>query len=144
MSELTVEGRCLCGAVKITATPAKPHIEACHCDMCRRWGGIAFMGVQCGPNASFEGEEHITRYKSSEWAERGFCSKCGTNLFYLFTPANNYSFPAGLFDDLGDMELTEEIFVDEQPPYYTFAQDTVRKTGPEIIAEAKEAGFDFD
>lgn len=140
----TLSGRCLCGAVTISARPAKPHLEACHCDMCRRWGGIAFMGVQCGPNASFTGEEHITRFRSSEWAERGFCNKCGTNLFYHFLPTTNYSFPAGVFDDLGDMQLTEEIFVDEQPGYYRFAGDAERKTGPEVIAEAKKAGFEFD
>ena len=55
-----------------------------------------------------------------------------------------YSFLAGLFDDLGDMTLGAEIFVDEQPDYYSFAQETTRRTGPELIAEAKEAGFTFD
>lgn len=140
----SIKGRCLCGSVTIAAQPGKPHLEACHCDMCRRWGGIAFLGVQCGPDVTFTGEENITRYPSSEWGERGFCSKCGTNLFYHFTPASNYSFPAGLFDDLGTMTLTEEIFIDEQPGYYAFAQQTDRKTGAEIIAEAKEAGFTFD
>ena len=144
MADKTIEGRCLCGAVTVTATPARPHVEACHCDMCRRWGGIAFLGIQCGPNASFTGEEHITRYQSSDWAERGFCKHCGTNLFYRFTPVDNYSFTAGLFDELGDLTLSEEIFVDEKPAYYAFAQDTVKKTGAEVIAEAKEAGFSFD
>ena len=144
MPDTPLKGRCLCGAVTVSATPARPHLEACHCDMCRRWGGIAFMGVQCGPEVSFTGEQHIARYKSSDWAERGFCRNCGSNLFYHFVPASNYSFPAGLFDDLGAMALTEEIFVDEQPGYYAFAQDTVRKTGAEVIAEAKEAGFSFD
>lgn len=143
MSGKELTGHCLCGAVKIVATPVRPHVEACHCDMCRRWGGIAFLGVQCGSAVRFSGEEHIARYKSSEWAERGFCSQCGTNLFYHFVPATNYSFPAGLFDDLGDVTLSEEIFFDEKPDYYAFSQDTEKKTGPEIIAEAKEAGFEF-
>lgn len=101
------------------------------------------MGVQCGNQIRLTGDEHITRYKSSDWAERGFCSKCGSNLFYRFVPADNYSFPAGLFEGMEGMTLTEEIFVDEQPEYYSFAQDTIRKTGEEILAEAKEAGFEF-
>jgi len=42
------------------------------------------------------------------------------------------------------MKLGAEIFVDEQPDYYSFAQETTRRTGPELIAEAKEAGFTFD
>ncbi len=143
MAQDAVNGRCLCGAVTVSAVPVKQHLEACHCDMCRRWGGIAYVAVQCGSDVSLTGEEHITRYTSSDWAERGFCGKCGSNLFYHFKPTGSYSFLAGLFDDLGERTLTEEIFVDEQPAYYSFAQKTERKTGPEVIAEAKEAGFEF-
>ncbi len=143
MSKHTISGHCLCGAVTVEATPSKPHVEACHCDMCRRWGGIAFLGLQCGPNVSFTGEEHIVRYKSSDWAERGFCGKCGSNLFYHFVPAGNYGLLAGLFDDMGDVTFSEEIFVDEKPDYYSFAGDRPRKTGEQVIAEAKEAGFEF-
>ena len=139
-----ISGHCLCGAVSVTMTPAKPHLEACHCEMCRRWCGSAYLAVQGDAQPEIKGEEHVTRYASSNWAARGFCSKCGSNLFYCFTPTGSYSFLAGLFDDLGDMTLGEEIFVDEQPPYYTFKQETVRKTGPELIAEAKKAGFSFE
>lgn len=144
MAEKQLSGQCLCGAVGVTATPKRPHVEACHCAMCRRWGGGAFLGVQCGDDVSFTGEDHIARYASSDWAERGFCKQCGSNLFYRFTPANNYSLPAGLFDDDGDLSLGEQIFIDEKPGWYDFAQDTVKKTGAEVIAEAKAAGFEFD
>ena len=143
MSVDSLKGHCLCGAVTVEATPKRHQVEACHCDMCRRWGGIAFTGIQCGSDVTFTGEEHITRYKSSDWAERGFCSQCGTNLFYRFVPANTYSLLAGLFDDLGDIGLAEQIFIDEKPAWYDFAQDTVKKTGAEVLAEAKEAGFEF-
>lgn len=144
MSERTLSGHCLCGAVTIEATPQRRHLEACHCDMCRRWGGIAFMGVGCGDQVKLSGEEHITRYRSSDWAERGFCNQCGSNLFFRFLPTGSYSFLPGLFDDLAGFTLHEEIFIDEKPDYYGFAQDTVRKTGAEVIAEAKAAGFTFD
>ncbi len=140
----SLQGHCLCGAVTVTARAVRGQLEACHCRMCRRWGGLAFLGVQCGSGVTFTGKEFITRYASSGWAERGFCSRCGSNLFYRFVPADNYSFPAGLFDDIGDLALEEEIFVDEQPAYYAFSQEAVRKSGAEIIAEAEQAGFTFD
>ncbi|MEP2735755.1 MAG: GFA family protein [Erythrobacter sp.] len=143
MSQFELSGHCLCGAVTVDVNPSKPHLEACHCDMCRRWCGAAYIAVQAGNDVRFTGEEHITRYKSSDWAERGFCNQCGSNLFYHFVPLSNYSFTAGLFDDLGDKTLTEEIFVDEQPGYYSFEQKTERKTGAEVIAEAEAAGFKF-
>ncbi|WP_299328826.1 GFA family protein [Parasphingopyxis sp.] len=143
---IELQGQCLCGAVTVKATPVRPHIEACHCDMCRRWGGIAFAGVQCAQNVEFTGEEHIGRYASSDWAERGFCKKCGTNLFYRFVPADNYSLLAGLFDNdaTGGLTLGEQIFIDEKPGWYDFAQDTPQKTGAEVVAEAKAVGFSFD
>ncbi len=137
-------GHCLCGAVTVALEPARPHIEACHCDMCRRWCGGAYLAVPAGTDTTITGEEHVTRYRSSDWAERGFCSRCGSNLFYRFLPTGSCSFLAGLFDDVGDMQLGEQIFIDEKPDYYDFAQDTPRKTGAEVIAEARAAGFDFD
>lgn len=139
-----ISGRCLCGAVTVTGVPERPHVEACHCEMCRRWGGGPFLGIQCGSDVSFTGEEHIKRYASSDWAERGFCGKCGSNLFYCFTPASNYSFTAGLFDDPGAVTLGDQIFIDEKPAFYNFAEDTEKKTGADVIAEAEAAGFTFD
>jgi hypothetical protein len=138
-----IAGQCLCGAVTIRATPTRPHVEACHCTMCRRWGGSAFLGVQCGSEVEIAGEEHVTRYRSSDWAERGFCRHCGSNLFYRFLPANGYSFTAGLFADDAFQPLAEEIFIDEKPDYYAFAGNSEKRTGAEVIEEAKAQGFGF-
>ena len=46
--------------------------------------------------------------------------------------------------DLPDAEIEQQIFVDEKPPYYDFAQQTPMKTGAQIVAEAEAAGFSFD
>lgn len=40
--------------------------------------------------------------------------------------------------------MGEQIFIDEKPPYYTFADDALAKVGAEVIAEAKAAGSVFD
>jgi len=32
-------GSCLCGAVSVTANNASTKVGACHCGMCRKWGG---------------------------------------------------------------------------------------------------------
>jgi hypothetical protein len=138
-----IEGHCLCGAVTVRATPARAHVEACHCTMCRRWSGLALLTVQCGSEVEIAGEEHVVRYRSSDWAERGFCGACGSNLFYRFLPADGYSFLAGLFPDEALAPLAEEIFIDEKPDYYAFAGDHAKLTGAEIIAKAKAQGFTF-
>jgi hypothetical protein len=111
--------------------------------MCRRWGGSAYLGVQCGSAVTFAGEENVVRYRSSGWAERGFCARCGSHLFYHYVPAGSYSLLAGLFPDDALEQLAEEIFVDEKPGYYAFAGEAVTLTGPEVIAKAKAEGFVF-
>jgi hypothetical protein len=130
-----IEGHCLCGAVKVRATPVRRHVEACHCTMCRAWGGIAFLGIQCGSDVEIEGEGQVVRYRSSEWAERGFCGTCGSNLFFHYLPLGTYSFTAGLFPDDALLPLSEEIFIDEKPDYYAFDADSEKLTGPEIMAK---------
>jgi hypothetical protein len=132
-----IEGKCLCGAVTVRATPVRRHVEACHCSMCRRWSGVAFVGVQCGTAVEIAGEEHVTRYRSSDWAERGFCSRCGSNLFFKYLPNGNYGLLAGLFPDEALLPLSEEIFIDEKPAYYDFAGDSERLTGAEVLAKFK-------
>src|SRR5687768_16408905 len=72
----SMSGHCLCSAVKFTAEKVETHHHICHCGMCRRWAGGPVFGASAS-GVKFEGEEHITRYASSEWAERGFCSRCG-------------------------------------------------------------------
>lgn len=139
-----IEGHCLCGAVTVRARPARGHVEACHCTMCRKWGGSALLSVQCGSAVEIEGEAHVARYRSSDWAERGFCSRCGSHLFYRFIPADFYAFTAGLFPDEALAPLAEEIFIDEKPAYYAFAADSEKLTGPQAIAKAKAMGFEFD
>jgi hypothetical protein len=137
-----LEGRCLCGAVSIMLGGAKPLVDICHCDMCRRWGGGPFGGVS-GASFDVTGEENVAIYRSSKWAERAFCGRCGSNLWYRFIPANHYSFLAGLFDLPDSVKMWRQIFIDEKPGWYDFSQDTPTQTGAEVVAEAKAAGFDF-
>jgi len=128
------QGQCLCGAVKITARSDSNSVGACHCKMCRRWGGGPFMEVNCGQAVTFDGEEHVSVYASSEWAERGFCRNCGTHLFYRIKETGQHMVPVGLFDDGGDLVFKNQVFIDEKPPFYRFANETKDMTGAEIFA----------
>jgi len=141
--EETLEGRCLCDAVQITLTGAEKQVDVCHCHMCARWGGAMYAGIE-SEGAEVRGEDAIATYRSSDWAERAFCSKCGSNLWYRFVPTGNRTFLSGLFDLPAGFGIKQQIFIDEKPDWYDLAQDSPRKTGAEIIAEAKAAGFSFD
>ena len=139
-----LQGRCLCGGVTITATPKELHVEACHCPMCRSWGGGAFLSLACGADTEIQGEDLVVRYRSSDWADRGFCGRCGSHLFYCYLPEGSYAVAAGLFPDERLEPVSEEIFIDEKPAYYSFAGPTRKVTAAEVMArfgfEADDAG----
>lgn len=83
------------------------------------------------------------RYRSSPWAERGFCGRCGSNLFFHYLPAGSHGLLAGLFPDDALEPLAEEIFIDEKPAYYAFAGEAEKLTGAEVMAQAKAQGYEF-
>lgn len=91
------------------------------------------FAVHCGSDVSFVGDAP-SKYQSSDWAERGFCSSCGTHLFYHLLPNNEYILPAGLFQDQ-DFQLSNEIFIDEKPEFYEFSNQTTKLTGQQVFEQ---------
>ena len=135
MSDVQIaKGHCLCGAVQITANTMSKHFGACHCDMCRRWTGGPLLAVDCGTDVVFEGTENIGVFNSSEWAERGFCTHCGSHLFYRLKDNQQYMMAVGLFDNGEDMIFDHQVFIDEKPENYDFANETKNMTGAEVFA----------
>ncbi len=119
-------GKCLCGAVCFESDQVPAKAGICHCEQCRRWTGVALMGVTVATDSiTWTGAEHIGRIQSSEWAERAWCTKCGTNLFYRVTADNEWAggseIPVGLFDDPNGFEVKSEIFIDQKPDGFAFA-----------------------
>jgi len=131
----SMSGGCLCGAVRFTAVPGKAHeFGVCHCSMCRKWAAGPFFAVECGDSVKIADASNLGVYKSSEWAERSFCKRCGSVLFYRLVAQNYYVVSAEAFDDTTGFELTGQVFVDEKPPYYDFANKTAMMTGAEVFA----------
>ena len=126
-----MKGSCLCGAIEISADDHHD-IGLCHCSTCRRWSGGPLFAVDCGSNVSITGTP--VRYRSSDWAERGFCGACGTHLFYHLLQGDRYILPAGMFQDQ-PFQLRSEIFIDEKPAFYELANDTHKLTGQQVFAQ---------
>lgn len=131
----TAKGQCLCGAVKVSFAVAKEVFDACHCGMCRKWGGGPAFTVDAAAQVTFEGEANINRYSSSEWAERGFCKRCGTHLFYHLKGKDFYNFPLGLLEGSERFKFHQQIFVDHKPSNYAFANKTKEMTQAQVFAQ---------
>ena len=93
------------------------------------------MEVDCGSDIRFDGEENISLFGSSAWAERGFCGQCGTHLFYRIKENQQHIVPIGLFDSDANLVFDRQVFVDEKPAYYDFANKTSDMTGAEVFAQ---------
>jgi hypothetical protein len=126
-------GSCLCGAVHITANNTSNKVGACHCGMCRKWGGGPFMEIDCGTDVTFKGEDYIEVYNSSDWAERGFCKKCGSHLFYRLKESKQHMIPVGIFDDQEHFVFDNQVFIDKKPSFYSFSNKTNDMTEAEIF-----------
>lgn len=134
MSNNSRSGGCLCGKVSLTMEITSSKVEACHCSMCRTWGGGPLLSFEPCKKIKLLGEEFITTYKSSEWAERTFCNFCGTHLYYKIVETGEFMIPPGLVAESEDLELALEVFIDEKPDYYSFSADTEKLTGQQAIA----------
>lgn len=134
------KGACLCSEVRLTVNAASNDVGLCHCSMCRKWGGGPLFAVECSSNIDIEGNQYVSVYSSSDWAERGFCSNCGTHLFYRLKLDGHYAIPVGLLDDGPNWVLDEQIFIDEKPSFYSLANETKKLTGAEVFAQYLPGG----
>lgn len=134
-----MHGRCMCGAVAFEAEVETSESHACHCAMCRRWTGSAMIAVTVPDGGvRFEGAEHVRTIRSSDWAERAWCDRCGSGLYYRITlegpMKGTYEFCLGLFDDASDLPLTGEIYIDRKPSSFAYAGEHATMTEAEVEA----------
>ncbi len=133
-------GQCICGAVSFAARNVTEQFHVCHCKMCQRWNGGPAMSVTVpAKDIDWTGLDHVARLQSSDWAERGWCEKCGSGVWYRITAegplAGNYEIPLGLFDESNGFTLDEEIFIDRKPNSYKLAGEHRTKTEAEVFAQ---------
>ena len=93
------------------------------------------MSIDCGTDVSFKGEEHLSVFDSSPWAERGFCRQCGNHIFYRLKESGHCFVSAAVLGDDPTFEFDHQFFIDEKPAYYSFANKTDKLTGAEVFAK---------
>ncbi|UVE16639.1 GFA family protein [Pseudomonas sp. LS44] len=80
---LEVEGGCQCGAVRYRIEGEPVMAALCHCSMCRRANAapaVAWAMYERLKVSFLTGSPSI--YESSPGAQRGFCSRCGTQICF--------------------------------------------------------------
>ncbi len=116
------EGSCCCGAVRFTVSGALHPPDACHCSMCRKQSGHFWASTDV-PRAALtiRGAEAITWFASSEKVRRGFCSRCGSSLFWDPIRRDTIAVAMGAFDGATGARLGVHIHVADKGDYYDIA-----------------------
>jgi hypothetical protein len=116
----TRKGGCHCGAVRYTVNGPMRGVVYCHCSQCRKQSGHYFAATNCPTDAlDVTGGEYVTWYRASEQALRGFCSRCGSALFWQRDGANTTSVLAGSLDSPTGLKAECHIFVADKGDYYS-------------------------
>lgn len=136
----------MCGAVRFRAVDVPATYGICHCEMCRRWAGSALVAVSVPTDrVTWENEAQIGTLQSSAWAERAWCRRCGTGLYYrMIKEGGSFGkteIPIGLFDDPNGFELVDEIWIDHKPDSFAFVGDGHKQlTRAECLANMSGGG----
>ena len=134
MSDSTVSGSCLCGAVRFRVRLPTLFCGHCHCSMCRRNHGAGFVTWFAVPRVQLEvvsGRDELRRYASSTHGSRTFCGNCGSS---LFCESENHpdqvDIPLANVDDPIDRAPQVHVYFDSRAPWVRVADDLPRLGGP--------------
>ena len=116
MTEETRTGGCLCGAVRFRVRGPMRPVVACHCGQCRRATGN-YVAATSAPRGAVAVEGAVAWFRSSPEARRGFCARCGSNLFWD-GPGANLSIMAGALDGPTGLRLAGHIFCEGRGDWY--------------------------
>jgi hypothetical protein len=116
------KGSCLCGAISFEIEGELAAPTACHCSRCRKHTGHFKAGTDVRRSAvAIRGEDKLTWYFSSEKVRRGFCSICGSSLFFDPPHLDRIGIAMGAFDTPTNTKLAMHIFVADKGDYYDIA-----------------------
>lgn len=120
----THHGQCLCGAVQFDIEGDLSVPAMCHCAMCRRNHGA--LGVYTSAKEEkirLQGAENLRWFRSSDMAERGFCGKCGSKLFWRRVGEGDMDVTMGSLDNPTGLTATKHIWVEFKGDYYDIPDD---------------------
>lgn len=116
------KGSCLCGAVSFEVEGELHAPDACHCSQCRKQSGHYWASTNVPRTAlHLAGAEKLTWFQSSEKVRRGFCSICGSFLFWDPPDKDFIAIGMGTFDRPTGTKLVKHIFVADKSDYYDIA-----------------------
>lgn len=133
------EGGCLCGAIRYRATSQPLRGVICHCDMCRKHSGAPALAFVHFAKESFSWlRSEPAWYRSSPFAERGFCPICGSTLgMREEVLADRVQVCAGSLDEPGRAIIQDHVWTSSQVHWFDIRDDLPRFAGSSSAVPSK-------
>ena len=127
-SQKEIKGRCLCGQVQYEIQGQLRGVVNCHCSKCRKFHG------NFGAYTSIKLENlKITAQKSLKWfksptdetanVHRGFCSECGSSLFWHPKDNPYIAVAAGSLDSPANLKTIGHVWCSQKAHFYKIEDD---------------------
>jgi hypothetical protein len=133
VSEPRATGRCLCGAVSYEVRGPLRDVLLCHCVECRRANGYlgAYSATLTEHLVLVDGEalRWVASPESDHEAQRGFCSECGSSLFWRAQGGDRTSIAAGTLDRPTGLRIAGHIYTHGAGDYDELPEDGVPRDG---------------
>lgn len=122
---------CLCGAVRLLLTEAPHRMMHCHCSMCRRQSGGAFITWAAFDDSAIEVPSRGSYgriYNSSEAAYRRFCPRCGSTLAlnYYGQPGTTWLAAGAIDGDIGCC-VDSHIMLNHKAPWFDLTEHVLHR-----------------
>ena len=120
----SVTGSCLCGANRFTIDQPLGEVTACHCSQCRKTSGHFAASFDVEEAALTWGQKVVAEYESAGGGRRGFCTGCGSSLYFR-AAEGGFSVEAGCIDNPTGGHLARHIFVADKGDYYALTDGKI-------------------
>jgi hypothetical protein len=117
--EKLVTGGCMCGAVRYEVSGPLRDVICCHCTQCRRSSGHFVAATACRKNHfQLKSAGLLAWYSFVPGLRRGFCTGCGSSLFFEDINGERMSIAAGTLDEPQGLKIGAHIYAAEKGDYY--------------------------
>lgn len=137
-SAVELAGGCLCGAIRYRCTTHLIDVHYCHCRLCQKAFGNVFAVFGSLPRTALIFTRGSPRhYRSTPFAERGFCASCGTPLTFRYLRSDWIAISIGSLDRPEAVQPEMHWGIESQVPWLCVADGLPRKPiegDPEYLA----------
>ena len=121
-------GGCLCNAIRYECMEPPCDVHYCHCRLCQRAFGNVFAVFGSLPISALSFMRGTPQlYRSTPYAERGFCSACGTPLTFRYLRSEWIAIAIGSLDHPDAVRPEMHWGIESQVPWLALHDDLPRK-----------------